>query len=69
MDIILPFPLNHPLLLHIYRYCFSRVSAKFGMEIKWHNSLCVIASLAIPGNKFCYGNAFPVSWSCNFVGF
>ena len=33
MDIILPFPLNRPSLLLIYRYCFLRVSTNFGMAV------------------------------------
>ena len=58
MDIILPFPLNHPSLLLIYRYSFLRVSAKFGVEVEWHESLCVTAFLAIFGNKYCHGFFF-----------
>ena len=33
MDMTLPFPLNHPSLLLIYRYSFLRVSTKFGVEV------------------------------------
>ena len=63
MDIIFIFHLNHPSLLLIYRYSILCVSAKFGVEVSWHESLCVIAFLAISGNK-CHGNTF----SC-FLGF
>ena len=68
MDIILLFPVDHPLLLLIYRCSFLCVSAKFGVEVSRHDSLCVITFSAISGNKYCHGNTFPVSWSCNFVG-
>ena len=37
MDIILPFHLNHPAHLQVL---FLLVSAKFGVEVLWHGSLC-----------------------------
>ena len=33
INVISPFPLNHPLLLVIYRYGHLCVSVKFGVEV------------------------------------
>ena len=46
MDIILGFPLNHYSLLLTYKYSILHVSAKFGVDVQWHDSLHMIALLA-----------------------